>query len=53
MKTRLITAMVCYGMLALVAALTLPDLRIRALVWLLLAGLALKTWIASRVKDSE
>jgi hypothetical protein len=53
MKTRLIAAMACYGMLALLAALTLPDLRIRALVWILLAGLALKTWIAARVKDSE
>jgi hypothetical protein len=53
MKTRLIAAMASYGMLALLAALTLPDLRIRAVVWILLAGLALKTWVAARIKHSE
>ena len=37
----------CYGVLALAAALTLEEIP-RTLVWLFLAALAVKTWIATR-----
>jgi diacylglycerol kinase len=38
--------MVCYALLALVAAIQL-DGAFRLAVWIFLAGLALKTWIAA------
>ncbi len=50
MKTRLITAMACYGVLALLAAFTLDGV-FRIAVWILLAGLAVKTWIAQAQRD--
>lgn len=37
--------MVCYGILALSAGLTLDELP-RTVVWLLLGALAVRTWIA-------
>lgn len=39
--------MVCYGILALAAGLTLDKVP-RTLVWLLLGALAVKTWIAAK-----
>jgi hypothetical protein len=42
---RLAFAFGCYGVLALLAAFTLDGL-FRTVVWIFLAGLALKTWIA-------
>jgi hypothetical protein len=45
MYKRLPFAMGCYAVLALLAAFTL-DGMFRVAVWILLAGLALKTWIA-------
>lgn len=49
MKPRLIAAMSCYAVLALLAAVTLDGV-FRAAVWVLLAGLAVKTWIAPAVR---
>ncbi len=45
MKNRFWAAMVCYAALALMAGLQL-DGPFRLAVWVFLAGLALKTWIA-------
>ncbi|MCL6507421.1 MAG: hypothetical protein K6T59_10360 [Bryobacteraceae bacterium] len=50
MKPRLLQALICYAALALLAGLTLDHL-FRTAVWLFLAALALKTWIASRRED--
>ena len=50
MKTRFITAMVCYAVLALLAAFTL-DGPFRICVWIFLACLAVKTWIAKAQRD--
>ena len=46
MKPRFRSAMVCYAVFAVLAALTL-EYRLRAVVWIFLAGLAVKTWIAA------
>ena len=48
MTLRLVTAMLTFGALALLAAVTLDGL-FRLAVWIFLAGLAVKTWIASRM----
>ncbi len=45
MKARFISAMACYAVLALLSAFTL-DGAFRIGVWILLGGLAVKTWIA-------
>jgi len=50
MKGRFITAMACYGVLALLAAFTLEGV-FRTCVWIFLAGLAVKTWIARAQQD--
>ncbi|HUI79960.1 MAG TPA: hypothetical protein VLY24_18665 [Bryobacteraceae bacterium] len=47
MNTRLFWAMSSYAVLALLAAFTL-DGTLRYFVWILMAGLALKTYIAYR-----
>lgn len=47
MKTRFLIAMGCYAMFALLAYLTLEG-KWRAGVWILMGGLAVKTWIASK-----
>jgi hypothetical protein len=47
MNTRLLWAMGTYAVLALLAGLTL-DGALRYAVWVLLAGLAVKTYIAYR-----
>lgn len=44
---RLAAAFACYGVLAVMAALTL-DGSLRVLVWVLLGALALRTWLAWR-----
>ncbi len=46
MNPRLVTAMFAFGFLALLAALTLDGV-FRIAVWVFLAGLGVKTWIAS------
>jgi len=40
--------MAAYAVLALLSAFTLDDGLMRNAVWILLAGLALKTWIAQK-----
>jgi hypothetical protein len=45
-KTRLMTAMATYALLATLAAFTLTG-RMRIAVWVFLAGLAVKTWLSS------
>lgn len=50
MKPRLMIAMACYTVLAVLAATTLDGV-FRAAVGVLLAGLALKTWIASKMHE--
>ena len=49
MKLRLLVAMACYGVLALLAGLTLEHVP-RILVWLFLAALMVKSWIAAAQK---
>jgi hypothetical protein len=47
MKPNLLLALLCYAALALLAWLTLSDWRFRAVVWIFLGGLAVRTWVAS------
>lgn len=44
-STRMAVAYACYAILALLAAFTL-DGKIRLVIFIVLAGLAVKTWIA-------
>ncbi len=48
MNRRLLAAMGSYAILALLAGFTLDGGLLRNAVWILLAGLALKTYIAYR-----
>lgn len=48
MDQRLLRAMVAYAVIALLAAFTLDGGLMRDAVWILMAGLAVKTWIAYR-----
>jgi hypothetical protein len=48
MNQRFLRAMGAYAALALLAAFTLDGGLMRDGVWILLAGLAVKTWIAYR-----
>jgi hypothetical protein len=50
MKARFITALVCYAVLALLSAFTLDGV-FRIGVWIVLGGLAVKTWIAQAQRD--
>jgi diacylglycerol kinase len=50
MKARFIAAMTCYAVLALLCAVTLEG-AFRIGVWILLGGLAVKTWIAQAQRD--
>jgi len=50
MKARFIAALACYGVLALLAAFTLDGV-FRIGVWIFLAGLGVKTWIARLQRD--
>jgi hypothetical protein len=45
MNKRLISAMAAYAVIAALAAFTLDGV-LRVAVWILMAGLAAKTWIA-------
>ncbi len=49
MPTRLLSALAAYAVLSLLAAFTL-DGTLRLAVWILMAGLALKTWIAYKAR---
>ncbi len=44
--------MVCYAVLALLATFTLEGV-FRIGVWIFLAGLAVKTWIAQAMRERE
>lgn len=46
-KKRLYLAWLCYAILAAVAGLALGG-RLRIAIWILLSGLAVKSWIAER-----
>lgn len=48
MDKRLIAAMCAYAVIALLAAFTLDGGLMRNAVWVLMAGLAAKTYIAKR-----
>ncbi len=48
MSRKLRAAMATYAILAVLAGFTLDGGLLRNAVWILLAGLALKTWIAYR-----
>ena len=50
MNTRFLLAMASYGLLALLAAFTL-DRTPRIMVWIFLAALAVRTWIAAKKRD--
>jgi hypothetical protein len=50
MKPRLLIAMLCYAVLAVLAGLTLQGL-FRAAVWVFLGGLVLRTWIAAARRE--
>jgi len=52
MKSRMIMAMASYAVLALLALATLQG-KFRWAVWILLAGLAVKTWIAEKARNSD
>ena len=52
MKFRIIMAMASYAVLALLALATLQG-KFRWFVWILLAGLAVKTWVAAKVQSSR
>ncbi|HLI83406.1 MAG TPA: hypothetical protein VKV17_05780 [Bryobacteraceae bacterium] len=47
MNKRLISAMAVHAVIAVLAGLTLDGI-LRAAVWILMAGLAAKTWIAHK-----
>lgn len=49
-RSRLTIGVALYGGLALLAGVTLSDWRFRATVWVVLAGLALKTWVGERMR---
>ena len=54
MKNRLLAAMICYAVLAVLAGLMLKDVPswpFRSAVWVLLAGLAVRTGIAASRRE--
>ncbi len=51
-STRLVVALVCYFILALIATFTL-DGMLRSALWLLFLGLAVRTLMAARNEDEE
>ena len=56
MNKRLITALACYAVLAGLAAFTLDGGMFRNAIWVLMAGLALKTWAghkAQAIRDED
>ncbi len=48
MDKRFIAALCAYGAIALLAAFTLDGGTLRNAVWVLMAGLAVKTYVAKR-----
>jgi hypothetical protein len=48
METKFIAAMTVYAVIAVLAAFTLDGGKLRDAVWVLMAGLALKTWVSKR-----
>ena len=53
MPVRLLVALGCYAVLGAVAWRILPDPRFRGVVWIFLAGMAAKTWIAWKKLQHE
>ena len=51
MRRKLTIAFACYAVLALLAAFTLDGGLLRNAVWILLAGLAAKTYIGFRAGE--
>ena len=49
MSTRLRLALASYAALAALAAFTIADTQVRALVWIALTAFALKSYIATRI----
>jgi hypothetical protein len=52
MNSRLLVAMAAYAVLALLTALTLTG-TFRIVVWVVLALFAVKTWIASKIQNTD
>ena len=52
MNLRFLAALACYGVLALLAGFTLEEMP-RTVVWLILGGLAVKTWLDKIRKQRE
>ena len=50
MKVSFPVALIAYGVLALLAAFTLTEPKLRIAVWILLGALAIKSWIAHAAK---
>jgi hypothetical protein len=48
MEKKFIAAMAAYAVIALLAAFTLDGGKLRNAVWVLMAGLAVKTWVSKR-----
>ena len=51
MKNRLPQALTAYAALAVLAAFTISDPKVRGVVWIALAAFALKSYIAARLGD--
>lgn len=51
MRNRLLPAMLAYAVLGLLVAFTLRDRRLQILVWIVLGALAVKTWVAGRMRE--
>jgi hypothetical protein len=53
MRPRLIAAMLAYAFLGVLATVTLDNEKFpfRFVVWIILAALAVKTWIAERMRQ--
>jgi hypothetical protein len=48
MEKKFIAAMAAYATIALLAGFTLDGGKLRNAVWVLMAGLAVKTWVSKR-----
>ncbi len=51
MNKKLLAAMVVYAAIAVLAAFTLDGDKLRDAVWVLMAGLALKTFISHKARS--
>jgi uncharacterized membrane-anchored protein len=51
LSSRLLIGFALYGVLALLAAFTLDDWRLRTLVLIVLGALAFKSWIGEKMRN--